>query len=113
MTQHICGAIWCAGKTTYTLQQTAKHSSYPTTIKNLVISSFYIDDLLVSVRLTDDPQVLIGHTRAMLHQGGFNLTKFVINNANILQEILEDLRAKEVKYWRLHQTARHWESSGP
>ena len=94
MTSHIFGGIWCASSATYALQQTAEHSSYPTTIRNLVTSSFYVDDLLVSVRSTDDPQLLMDNTLAMLQQGGFNLTKFVINDANILQEIPEYLRAK-------------------
>ena len=87
MTSHIFGGIWCASSATHALQQTAEHSSYPTTIRNLVTSSFYVDDLLVSVRSTDDPQLLMDNTLAMLQQGGFNLTKFVINDANLLQEI--------------------------
>ena len=97
MTSHIFGGIWCAKSATHALQQTAEHSSYPTTIITLVISSFYVDDLLVSLRSTDDPQLLIDNTLAMLQQRGFNLTKFGINNANVLQEIPEFLRAKEVK----------------
>ena len=59
--------------------------------------SFYVDDVLKSVSSRDDVMLIINEASQLLQNRGFCLTKFVINDSDLLKDIPEDKRAKEVK----------------
>ena len=98
MTSHLFGGVWCSSSSTYALRKTV-HSdpNISPAFKEAVLKSFYVDDYLVSVATKEETVFIIKETPAVLQQGGFHLTKFVVNDESILMEIHVDVRAKEVK----------------
>ena len=99
MTSHLFGGVWCAGSSTYALRRTVLDSPVPVDelIKDTINESFYVDDLLKSVKSFDEAKQVIFETKRVLQHGGFNLTKFVVNHPQLLQKIDVGDRAKEVK----------------
>ena len=66
-------------------------------VRDVVSKSMYVDDLLQS---TSDRSIIDGLVRdvkASLSKGGFLLTKFIVNDPDLLQQIPEGDRAKEAK----------------
>ena len=98
MTSHLFGGVWCASSSSYALQQTLRDYGNPDPlVSDTVTKSFYVDDLLRSVSTDEKAKVVIVETPKVLATGGFRLTKFVVNDASLLQEIPQNDRAKEVK----------------
>ena len=98
MTSHLFGGVWCASSATYALRYTTKDDQFhDETIKNIVRRNFYVDDCLKSTQMEEEARHVIKETKTLLSQGGFNLTKFVVNDQKLLEEIPESDRAKEVK----------------
>ena len=98
MTSHLFGGIWCASSSTYALRCTVKdNEDVSPMVKDTVLRGFYVDDCLKSVDTRQEAREVIHGTRDLLRRGGFRLTKFVINDPELLSEIPEDDRAKEVK----------------
>ena len=96
MTSHLFGGVWCACSSTYALRRTIyDNEPVDLTVKNTVLKSFYVDDCLNSVKSKEEALVVIFGTTDKL--GGFKLTKFVVNDEQLLKEIPEEYRAKEVK----------------
>ena len=83
----------------YGFLQTADHSSYPTAVKSLMTSSFYIDDFLCSVRLIDHSQGMIDVTQSMLYQGQDTHPALT----------MEDMKGTEVLIL-LHVQAHHYKA---
>ena len=98
MTSHLFGGVWCSSSSTYALRKTVySDPSISPAIKKAILKSFYVDDYLVSVATKEETVFIIKETPAVLQQGGFHLTKFVVNDESILMEIPVDDQAKEVK----------------
>ena len=98
MTSHLFGGIWCASSSTYALRRTIRDNpDSDTLIKDTVDNAFYVDDCLKSVTTEDAAVKIVSETPELLHKGGFNLTKFVLNKSDILNEISVESRAKEVQ----------------
>ena len=98
MTSHLFGGIWCASSSTYALRRTIRDNpDSDTLIKDTVDNAFYVDDCLKSVTTEDAAVKIVRETPELLHKGGFNLTKFVVNKSDILNEISVKSRAKEVQ----------------
>jgi len=98
MTRHLFGGVWCACSATYCLRRVVyDNPDVADIIKDTICKSFYVDDCLASVCNEDTAVEVINGTRAILAAGGFNLTKFVANKDTVLEQIPEELRAKEVK----------------
>ena len=92
------GGVWCAASSTFALRKTVKdnHASYLVT--DTVNRSFYADECLRSVETCKEAVAVIHETSDILSTGVFNLTKFVINDKELLkQQLPEEKRAKEVK----------------
>ena len=88
----------CASSATYALRYTTKDDQFhDETIKNIVRRNFYVDVCLKSTQMEEEARHVIKETKTLLSQGGFNLTKFVVNDQKLLEEIPESDRAKEVK----------------
>ena len=66
-------------------------------VRDVIGRSFYVDDCLRSLETLEEVQKVIEDVKEVLQKGGFNLTKFVVNDAEVLEKIEEVDRAKEVK----------------
>ena len=72
---------------------TAANALVADTIKR----SFYVDDMLKSVDTVEDGREVIRGTKQVLKHGGFNLTKFIVKDNALLQEVMVDDRPNEFK----------------
>lgn len=98
MTSHIFGGVWCACAATYALRRTVQDNpGYDQIVVDTINNSFYVDDCLKSTPSRSDARKIIEGTKSMLSKGGFKLTKFVINDEALLQEVPVEERATEVK----------------
>ena len=66
-------------------------------IKETALKSFYVDDLLKSVQEFHEAVEVVIELKKVLKYGGFNLTKFVTSDVQLLKSIEVGDRAKEVK----------------
>ncbi|XP_076032233.1 uncharacterized protein LOC143020014 [Oratosquilla oratoria] len=97
MTSHPFGGIWCASSSTYALRKAVEDMQPCEEVKDTLLRSFYVDDMLKSVALPEETIKVIEDTRSVLRHGGYNLTKFMINDVKLLESINEQDRAKEAK----------------
>ena len=98
MTSHLFGGVWCASSSTFALRKTVEDSvTASDLVRDTVHKAFYVDDMLKSVKSKEEAKGVIGETKQALKHGGFNLTKFVVNNQQLLENIDAVDRAKEVK----------------
>ena len=97
MTSHLFGGVWCASSSTYALRRTAIDAGASDVVRNTIMRSFYVDDLLTSVSDKKKASEIINGTQDALKVGGFRLTKFVVNDPELLGQIAPEDRAAEVK----------------
>ena len=97
MTSHLFGGVWCASSSTYAMRCTVNDTSASGIVADTINRAFYVDDMLVSVKSKTEATEVIKGTKETLCFGGFNLTKFVINDQELLGEIEQSDRAAEVK----------------
>ena len=97
MTSHLFGGVWCASSSTFALRKIVDDVSTSELVGNTIRRSFYVDDMLSSVRSRDEAVEVIEGTRQALEYGGFRLTKYVMNDTQLLQTVDVEDRAKEVK----------------
>ena len=97
MTSHLFGGIWCSSSSTYALRKTCQEVAVSESVRDAISRSFYVDDLLRSMTTAIEAKEIIHGTRDVLKSGGFNLTKFVVNDKSLMKEIDPQDRAVEVK----------------
>ena len=98
MNAHVFGGVWCASIATYALRRTLIDQEVENDlVKDVIRRSFYVDDCLRSLQSPDEAKMMIDVVKDVLNKGGFNLTKFVASDPEILNQIAVDDRAKEVK----------------
>lgn len=98
MTRHLFGGVWCSSIATYALRKSCGLvEDCDPLASEIVHKSFYVDDCLISVASPEDVMRVVQGTKSVLKEGGFNLTKFVINDQELLSRVPPDDRAKEVK----------------
>ncbi len=97
MTSHLFGGIWCASSSTYALRRVLMDSEVDEIVSKTITDSFYVDDCLDSVTSTAAARQVALGTQQVLSTRGFRLTKFIITDEDVLGEIPEADRAKEVK----------------
>ena len=97
MTRHLFGGVWCASSSAYALRKAvADHPDLDPLIRDAILQSMYVDDLAhASPDKVSARKIMIG-TPAVLKTAGFELTKFVVNDEVIMDEIPIKHRAKEV-----------------
>ena len=97
MSTHLFGGVWCASASTYALLRTVKDNpDVDSLTRNAVLDSTYVDDCLVSVRKRSQVKDLITKLPEVLDKGGFLLTKFIVNDRDLMSRIPVDKWAKEV-----------------
>ena len=97
MTSHLFGGVWCASSSTYALRRVLVDKDVDDLVKRTILHSFYVDDCLDSVTSGTKATNLLFGTKSVLATTGFNLTKFITNDSEVLNCIPEQDQAKEVK----------------
>lgn len=99
MLVHLFGAASSPSCCSFALRQTAIDNAerFDPDVVQVVRSNFYVDDCLKSIETTDDAIRIVGQLVQLLQLGGFRLTKWASNSAEVLKEIPEADRAKAVK----------------
>ena len=97
MTRHVFGGIWCASSCTFALRQVLKDTlDVDPMVENLVKRSFYVDDYFQSHPERETLMDLLKKTVKLLDSRGFHLTKFVVNDVFLLNQIPEKECAEKV-----------------
>jgi hypothetical protein len=94
MTSHVFGGVWSGCAATYTVKD---FDGYSARVKSVVENDLYVDDCLASFETLGEAFEVIHGVKSLLRDGGFNLTKFVANNADLLSTLSAEDRASEVK----------------
>ena len=107
MLRHVFGGVWSGCAATYALQRTVSDfGQCDEIIKDTVLNSFYVDDLLVSVSSREQAKCIVEGTCSVLECGGFRLTKFVSNDVDILSQVPTEERAVDVKELKLESQSK-------
>ena len=105
MTGHIFGGVWCASSSAYALRRTAvDDDDVDGVVKDVIMNSFYVDDMLHSVETVEEGEMVVKNVTEQLQKGGFHLTKFVVNEPRIHEQINEEERAKECRIFDQSET---------
>ena len=97
MTRHVFGGIWCSSSSSYALLRTIRDNpGYPKIVVDTIRECFYVDDCLRSLPDRESVPLVIEGTRELLSKGGFKLTKFVVNDPELMDLVPVADRAKEV-----------------
>ena len=98
MNVHVFGATSSPGCSNYALKKTSvdyKHVHGLEASNNLQ-RNFYVDDLLKSIKNEEKAINLIKSIKLLCKCGGFNLTKLLSNNKEVLETISDCYRKKKV-----------------
>lgn len=88
MKVHLFGGVWCSSVATYALRRIIQdHPDAHPLLSSAVRHSMYVDDCLISVNIKEDAILLIDGLPELLNTGGFVLTKFVVNDEELLKEV--------------------------
>ena len=85
MSAHLFGGVWSGSSSAYALRLTVADCSPCPLIADTMLNSFYVDDLLKSVNFVDDARRVIHVTKKVVSYRGFNLTKYTVNENELLQ----------------------------
>ena len=99
MCVHVFGGTSSPSCCNYAYERTAydNKSRYQTDVMDTLNRNFYVDDLLKSVKDVKTAIRLLHDVISMCADGGFRLTKFVINRIEVLDSIPEEDRRTGVK----------------
>lgn len=97
MTRHLFGGVFCAASSTYALRKVVDDFNCDPEVRECVNKSFYVDDALSSSPSVGAGKAVIHGTRAVLCNAGFDLTKFLANNPDMLEGLPEGSRAEQGK----------------
>ena len=97
MAVHVFEDKWCASSTAFALKHTVQDHDVSDIVRQTVLRSFYVDDLLTSVKTKKDGSEVIEGCKAAVRYGGFNLMKLLVNDPELLSHIPDDDRTKEVR----------------
>ena len=98
MCVHLFGAVSSGSCANFALKQTAYDGKerYGAEAANVLVREFYVDDHLHSKPDVDSAKVLFRATREMCASGGFNLTKFVSNSKELMEQIPSECLASSL-----------------
>lgn len=104
MKVHVFGAISSLSCANYTLKRCAEDNvqEYGQKVTEAIKRDFYVDDFVRSVDTSEEAIDLAHGVREVLSKGGFNLTKWMSNDRDVLNTIPEEHRAKGVKNLNLN-----------
>ena len=99
MTVHLFGAVSSPGCANFALKKTAEGNkdNFGTAAAQFVQQDFYVDDGLKSCQSVKEAKDLIVSVKEMCKRGGFKLHKFISNSREVIRDIPEEYRGKELK----------------
>nr|XP_039259008.1 uncharacterized protein LOC120335544 [Styela clava] len=99
MRVHIFGAASSPSCAAFCLKQTAVKfgNEHKPRISEIVNEDFYVDDCLTTAESVDEGIEIVKELTQLMSKGGFNLTKWLTNNDELLSMIPEEKRAKCVQ----------------
>ena len=99
MTVHLFGAASSPSCANFALRQVCNdnESEFDSQVTDTISKNFYVDDCLRSVKDKTTAIELVKNVKQACAKGGFNLTKFVCNDREVLESIPQEQRSKEVK----------------
>lgn len=89
MAVHLLGGVWSPSCANYALQHTVinhRGTAEPQVIE-AVLCSFYLDDILSSMKSEEKATQLGLGLKKLLTRGGFKLTKWMSNQQQVLESI--------------------------
>ena len=103
MLVHLFGATFLPSCAAFSLRQTAYDNGkkFDSSIANIVLQNFYVDDCLCSVSSITDGIKVTKQLPALLRYGGFRLTKWLTNHEQVLQSIPATERASSMQQHEL------------
>lgn len=99
MLVHPFGGIWSSSCVNFALRRTAHDNAtkFDSNVIEAVRTSFYVDDLLKSMKSSEEAIRMQCQLSELLQAGGFHLTKWSSNRREVLDAIPESERAKELR----------------
>ena len=97
MTVHLFGATSSPGCANYALKFVADTDEPDGRAGQFIKKNFYVDDGLTSVPSPEDALHLIATSRALCKSRGFNLTKFISNSEEVVNNLPTEIRAEGVR----------------
>ena len=107
MVVHLFGGIWSACCANFALKRTAldNTSKFDPMVTRTVDKNFYVDDMLKSVRSTDEAIWMQRQLTELLSCGGFHLTKWSSSCRKVLDSIPQNERSKDLKHLNIQYDA--------
>ena len=98
MCVHLFGGVSSGGCANFALKKTADDFEHIFGVEaaDTIRRDFYVDDWLKSVKDVMTALNLIKNVQGMCEAGGFNITKFISNNRDVISAIPSDKRASSV-----------------
>ena len=99
MMVHLFGDVWSPSCSNFALKKTAADhdEKFDTYVISTVNRNFYVDDLLKSVKDSEEAIRVYKQVCEFLSLGGFRLTKWISNNRAVLNAIPESEWSKDLK----------------
>ena len=97
MTSHLFGGCFCSSSSTFALRRVTNQFDLDPEVRDTILNSFYVDDLLKSCVTSQNANDLIVGTRNALALGGFNLRSFVVNDSSMIPSIPAEDRTTNEK----------------
>ena len=94
--RHIFGGVWCSSSSQFVLRKAIENEAN-SVIRNAVLDGFYVDDCLTSVDKKADLLTLVNELPETLDLHGYEITKMLVNDTDVLSVIPRERRAAEVK----------------
>ena len=102
MDVHVFGATSSPGCANFALRQTAEDFvSYNPETRETLFRNFYVDDLLHSAPTISSAQVLVEGASKLCQDGGFNLTKFLCPEVDVLSVLPDEKVSSSIEKIRL------------
>ena len=86
MKTHLFRGVWCSSASTFALQQCV-NQTHSSLVKHAIMNSFYVDDLAISVQYKSDVKCVIEDLKKVLLSRGFNLKKYMVNDADLMSAV--------------------------
>ena len=99
MLVHLLSGVWSSSSAGFALRKIAvDHAEkFEADVIKTVQCNFYVDDILKSLKTSNDAVMMYEKLTELLTLGGFHLTKWISNKREILEEIPDSELTKELK----------------
>ena len=96
---HVFGGTWSPSAANYALHKTAADHGhdYSEVTQRVLERDFYVDDLLTSLDTAIEATQLCRELKSLLAKGGFNLTKWISNYPEVLDNMPSPDKSKKMK----------------